>query len=879
MPRLSGRRPKMLPPTKQLRDGQSPMVPVQQDPSMDLQGMGGGGNSLLAAALAQGTGADDDDSGGYKGDSAAFMNRMGMSFGTDLDARLHEGDAGEAGTAAGAIATTQGNDVFLGVDFDAMNQEDQEFILAHELAHVDQSTNGNFDQGVGNASAIEADADSAAATALAGGDASTAVAADPGTAYNFSLPSWDDIKEGASDVVEDVGDFVEGVGDDAMEAILDGIESAAELLNYLATLSQDLVEKAIDFIVAHKVELALGLLVLNPAAGILVYVVTVLPDSKFGQWLATIDPITAAKVIGVVVGAGAVAVVVAPLFALGGNVLMPILRAVGAPVLVLLWSHAPQEMKDWVKSKLVQYWPVGLGLALAGSLGATFGYPVYLGAEAYASVSHAAEGQFKLIRGGIMTEAFDTGVGAGAFVGVGKSKDGEGGIGLGAEAGAQFQAGLKQVVHQEFQFDVMEDNAFLSFLITASGQDMGGPMSVLSSLSDEFRAIDPMSYNTKTKFEFKAFAEGNAHASAGVRTGGKDTVDGGTTWNSQEGKADTGNPRGKWWMRWLQASVFGRIAGEAGVGFEMENKEFTEDSAGVRVPSKMEVSAYGEASAALSIAHSIPMISSALPAGINFDGGGGIKVKWLLTGSPEDTTPEVSDPTYSLYVKTGDMDRYNGAASETSIGVGNLNAETFESLDTFLSKISASAEFTRRFSIGTQIGRKYFNAADKQGAFNVMLPSEYRNYGFRLEGYLDLKAQISAEMIRSIFKSIASVVQVYQEGGEPLQQLYMDVMTFFATGKAPAHVAREATNIADTILKGLTDLKLHGLVGLSVAAGGQLSAGAKVRLQGRVGAQITMDVDLLQYAKGELTVEDIKKLMDGAIDKASGVLDVDGTQS
>ncbi len=696
----------------------------------------------------------------------------------------------------------------------------------------------------------------------------------------FGGLSWGSFASGALDLASDAVDFVgaqvSSVIDNVAEWGLEQIDNVHDLLVYVAEVGEEAAEWLMAQIIEHKVEIAIAFLSASPSSALAVFVIRRLPTDTLQSWLTSVDAQTLDKVIKAAITIGAVAAVAAAIFALGQSS-FPLIKSLTSASLTALWQFAPEELKQVVLQALVQYWPVGLGLALDGGIGATFGYPVHLGVDAYFEVSHFTEGQFKLRRGGELTEALDTGIGAGFSAGLGgRGGDiSEGGLMVGAEVGAQAQAGLKQVVHQEFDFPVMHDGAFVAFILAVAGNDVGSPGAVMGLFSRELSNVQPAAYNTKTKFEFKAFAEGNAAASAGLRTAGENTSAGRSTWGREDGSADTGQT--KWWQRWLRAGIFGRIALEAGVGLECENQEWTEDEDGNRVPAKMKVEASGEASAALALVHSIPVISQALPAGINFDGGAGIKVSWELSGGVDDAEPQISSPTYSLFGKTGNMDRYEGAASETSIAVGDVNEETFDSLEAFLQNISG-AEVKRRFQVGLGLGRKYFLAAERAGAFSVMLPAEYRRYGFRVEGYLDLESQLSDEQVRGIFSAIAEVITAYQAGGAPLQQLYQDVLAFLSTGQGPAHVTQQLENIANHMLAGVTKLHLHGLVGLSAAAGAKLSAGAKARLSLRFGGQLTMDHDLLQHVDGVITVDDIKELLQNAT-AGSGALDVEGTGS
>lgn len=418
-------------------------------------------------------------------------------------------------------------------------------------------------------------------------------------------------------------------------------------------------------------------------------------------------------------------------------------------------------------------------------------------------MSHYDDGTFHLQRGGILTEAFDTGVGAGGFIGLGKDSKkkggGEDGLGICGEAGAEFMAGLRQYVKQDFEFPVKEDEAFGSFLMAVFQADVSGSMALAGLISPEIKELDPLGYNTMTKFELKVFAEGNAAAQGGVRTPGEDSQEGTSTWRQNEGHGDHGTPKGIW--AWLEASAAGRAAVEAGVGMEIRNTKFETDDQNIRRPTKMEFDLYGEGSAAASIVHKIPFLSRALPDIPELDAGLGIKVTWKLDAPlGTDTPTEVGEPMYKIYGKSGNLDRFEGAASETSIGTGNLTEDTFSSWDTFLDSIEGESEVKRRFAIGGPIGARFWRIADRQGAFTSMVPSDYRKWGFSVGGYLDLEAKLTADDVRDIFTQIGNASDRYLDGGDGVQQLYTDVLSLLSTGRAPADVVAHLETIADIIL-------------------------------------------------------------------------------
>jgi len=810
---------------------------------------------------------------GFKGDLDGFKQRMEGAFGGSLSGlSFIGGEAGAAGADGSAVATIRGDSVYFSAAFADLSEDEQEHVVAHEIAHWHQHGMGDA-AGVGGGLGVEEDANRAATAARAGADASPLVGAAPGSGHNFS---WRDV---TPDFLEDE---VEDAAESAMQLAIEQIDNAAALLAFIGRFGEAAARKAIDFIAEHKVEILVGFLTLSPTSALVVYIIRKLDKETIKEWLESAPVQTAVTVVEAVLVAGAVAAIAGAILMMG-PLAYPILKDLSGPAFALLWQHAPDDFKQMAVDFVVETWPVGLGLDVSGHLGATFGYPIYLGIDAFQWMSHFEDGIFKLERGGFLTEAFDTGAGAGGFIGIGKDPKkggdgGEGGFGIGGEVGAEFMAGLKQYVKQDFEFPVKEDEAFGSFLMAVFQADISGSLALAGLISPEIKEMDPLGYNTMTKFELKAFAEGNAAGQGGVRTPGENTQEGGSTWKQNEGHGDHGEPTGIW--KWLEVSAAGRAAVEAGVGMEIRNTKFEKDADNVRRPTKMEFDLYGEGSAAASIVHKIPFLSRALPTVPEFDAGVGIKVTWKLDNPlGADTPTEAGEPMWKLYGKSGDLDRYAGTASETTIGIGNLTEDTFASWDAFLDNIQGETEVKRRFSIGGPLGARFWRIADRQGAFTSMVPSDYRKWGFKVAGYLDLEAKLTADDVRDIFTEIGNASDRYLDGGDGIQTLYTDVLALLSTGKAPADVVSHLETIADIMLLCVDKMHFHGLIGATFAAGGRVAEGAKVRLDGSVGAEITVDKDLLDYVEDDLDIEDIKDIIKGTSTALTEALEFEGTDS
>ncbi len=812
---------------------------------------------------------------------APLRGRLERSLGTELGSvRMRSGSgSATAADAFGARAFTLGPDIYFGAGRLDPDSVAGQRLIAHEVAHTVQQRGAapvRQDAPIGMSTpgdAFEVEAESFADQFIGGGRGPRLTPVRAGSVHRSVVQR--DGEGGAADV--------------ALNFILDRITSADTLASALASLSTTVAQRVIDVIVSRAPQILVDFLIANPTTALLVYIVRRLPTDRIREFFEGLDAAAIGRVLRALAGAGLLLTVGPILFALAPDLVRQIMREVGREVLEPL-LRGLQQAKDWIKQVLTEYWPVGTGVHVEGGLGATFGYPIYLGGDELFVLSHTpTQGNFHFLRRGEMRVAGDTGAGAGVFIGTGgrgragegggSPSSGAGGIGIGATAGAEAQAGVKVIVHQEFDFPVTEDAAFFSMLIAVAGMDTGAAFGIARLVFEPLRSVDPMLYNTRTMFEGKLYGEGRASAEAGVRTAGEGTAPGGGTWGRTDGARDTGSQN--WWQRILNlsASISGRLTAEGGVGCDAR-MDWTGVADRRNGPREVTIDLYIEGQVGLEIAATLSYFSSLLPPLPSLAAGGGIKATFKASGNPADTEPQLRFQGISLYTKTGETDIYRGEATEVSVGLRNLSADTFRDLDSFLNSIDGGVRLFRRFSAASTIGRRFLGQSGRQATFQTMLPREYRSVGFTMEGYIDFEAEISVAQVRQIFRSIATAYRAAARdlSGDWLQRLYQHFCAFVTAGEAPAYITTCLTEVANALLSGLKKLQLHGQAGLRVAAGGQVSEGAKVRLHGSGGAMITLDYDVLQAIGGRdgVQVNDIAQLLRQASSAAAGYLEFDG---
>ncbi len=795
---------------------------------------------------------------------SSLRGRLEHALGIDLSpVRVHTGaDAAQSSADLGARAWALGQDIHFGAGTYQPDTPAGDWLIAHEVAHTVQQRGAEAapDNGAGGAGVVQPklevsqpgdtleDQADRFASEFVLGVAPSAITPVPAAVVSRAVVQ--------RNVLTDLGNAAIGF-------ICDRISDAASLASELASLSESVARQVIDWIWANRVEILLTFVAANPAHALIGYVLRKLTREQIQQVLDSAEVQNAVRIVRAIAAAGLLAACGPIIFVLAPDKARAILRELDQAVLTPLFRAAGDAATRFARDILRDLWPVGVGFSVDAGIGATFGIPLYLGADYEMIISRRTDEIVEFTRRGEAREAFDTGVGVGGFAGLGGrgeggrgggggggggAEGGGGGLGVGAQAAAEFQAGLKQIILQKFDFPIFTDGAFLSLLIAVTGSDTGAGFMIGSAISSTIAGLDPMRYNTSTRVEFRAYAVGSAGAEAGLRRGNAatDAAEGPERTSTSTGAPARGDELNTPWYvptSLINASLFGQIRGEAGIAFEFTPKEMAQDPAtGRPVPRRMEVSISGEAGAAASITHRIPILSYLVPQLPSFNEALGIRVKFVFGPSGDDPNgpPEYQSHTYEIYSKSGDMDMSTqaGSASETSIGVGNIDEHTFESWDSFLRTV-VDARVQRRIGIAAPLGRTVAGRLLRQREISTMLPRDYRDWGLQVQGYLHLDFHFSTEHVRQLFTTIRDLIGTATS--RSLQQLYVEVTTFFSTGEAPDYVRTAFNQLIGVLDNALTELRCHVQIGLHAAGGASAAEGAKVRLHGSAGGFITYD--------------------------------------
>jgi hypothetical protein len=266
-------------------------------------------------------------------------------------------------------------------------------------------------------------------------------------------------------------------------------------------------------------------------------------------------------------------------------------------------------------------------------------------------------------------------------------------------------------------------------------------------------------------------------------------------------------------------------------------------------------------------------VSGLLPQLPSIDATLGVKAS-LHYGKPTDPDgdPQVQKVTYSLYAKTGSMEMPSHAttASETELVLGKEpSLDMFKSWDAFLATVT-EMKIQRRIGIAV-LGSAITATLMKQSALTSMLKSKYAEKGLRVEGYIHFRFELSAAQVRKLFEGIRALVT----SGRSILDLFGDVIKFFATGEAPAHVKTAFEQIADSLGGSLQEARARAQVGFSFAAGASAAIGAaKVRGHLSAGGMVSYEADVKNELAEKLPILKKAILQPGEAGKA---LDVQGS--
>jgi hypothetical protein len=487
----------------------------------------------------------------------------------------------------------------------------------------------------------------------------------------------------------------------------------------------------------------------------------------------------------------------------------PIVRALRPQPLARVLRHCSERVirelveadrigfQHYVKTRLNERWPVGVGVRLDGSVGITFGIPLHIGVDAGMMLIKKDDFTFELQRRGEVIGALDTGAGGGVRLGNDR-------FGVSAHREVELMAGLGGFVNERYELPILEDGALIALGAAVAGTAVSTAIDLATHFVRRLERMNPERYLVERTWGTRAFASANGTAVAGVVAGGGGPAP--ATWGSiGEGltaaKQDplAGQP---WWIACLpQLRAQLRLEASRGVALTMtpqplEARPTRAGQCGDPDWCDFAVEYRSWAAIDASVQALLPSIAPAL----SLNAGAGLRVVFRAqrnAGAAVSFEPR----TVEAVVATGDgaslngwdLEGWKGTGSETSIAVSTQAIQAMLAgagatnlpLAQRLAMLAPELTHDQRIAYAVPIQAVPFlrrGIADQLGLGNKLAM-----LGATLEGYLRFSLKIPQQLLASILTAMASAAQTALAGGpqQAAQRIYADFLAWLQHGTLP----------------------------------------------------------------------------------------------
>lgn len=482
--------------------------------------------------------------------------------------------------------------------------------------------------------------------------------------------------------------------------------------------------------------------------------------------------------------------------------------AIGRTAFRPLIREARELVVPIIRELVERHLPVGQGCYFERGLTASVGVAQAGGDSSFWVIRTAGDrleyNERFSVRGGV-----DVGKGMGRTEG---KKAGEGSqLFWGHEIAASASAMMELTTQNQYEFPIFSDDAFVGLL--AAFVDIEAAVSVGGVLFEELQQIDPLPYLKKSKIEPKLTGEANAEASTGLRKG-KGGEDATHEWKPGEKPEEMGSGIGA--MFGAQAGAAIQQLVELGAALEIEkdgNRHEVSLQLATRQVGGLRIDLPG-----------IGLLAGALPPAA-VDTGTAIKLSCWIEGLVE-KDPRMAGPwKLKLVGTTGEMDTYEGSASETEVVLATGGA--LDSIESFISSLG-EATFKRRIGIASGIGAKMLATVDHQKGFTSKLKADYQDAGVKLKGSIDLAFELDAADTQRVAHILLDVIRHMASVDDPLPELKAAAYTFVTSGALPGFIDDAASEIGGILRASFTAASYHVEVGGAVALGERLGADRSV---------------------------------------------------
>lgn len=574
----------------------------------------------------------------------------------------------------------------------------------------------------------------------------------------------------------------------------------------------------------------------------------ILPMLSYEQLTELLNALEDSKLVGIINTLVTTGVLAPFIIAIGWDteVINRIIFAIPKATLRELAEMDRIGFVNWLAQKFDAVWPVGTGYIITGRLGATFGYPIYVGAEGKEDVYRMEAERYELIKVGQLTVAGDTGAGIGGSLQLGPLQ-------ASVQGQAEAQAGLKFQAREMFDFPVATDDALLPFLLEIAPLQLTGIGQMIDPLIGLLPGLSAEPYRKEFTIEINPYGALAASAEAGLRIGGHTPEQA-----IEEGAAADGEQKGSWLDQLLPRAL--GMAGlelSAGMGLTIR-PNFDTQEVGIELFANLGSSLQG---GLVVSGGNIPVIREILRVRFGLPFAYDLEGEAKLIGTINGDTGEIEWTGYELKGESGVNDAgIEGVDILPGTGTSVTADYQFDDENTLPSEAERPVEswlydhapdtlrVERRMGLGRGAGGARW-LLDRRDYLNTLIPREepYRQFGAVLDGLLIAQFTLNKEQLLTLVNWLASLVSGEGDARTQALDAWQGIQTFFRTGEQPAWMS-DLEPLRALFTNISLELEARYTVALAMAAELSAASGAKGRVDGGVtGARYTV-LDLTQEA-------------------------------
>ncbi len=538
----------------------------------------------------------------------------------------------------------------------------------------------------------------------------------------------------------------------------------------------------------------------------------------------------------------------------------------GSPEIELYKKY--KKVTRSIQETVEELWPINFGAYFSKSVGATFAIPFGVDKQIETWFYRKDEKTLALKKFKKLKAGVDTGASAGFYIG----GRGKGSTTAGAHAGVNAEVKGALYNYAEFSFPIYDDESVINALGAITGMSEKPIVKATSIFLDALfdMQLNPEHYITKKKLAVGIEAQGNAAAYAGLMKAPSDKssdryASKGPHASEQAADrydtrvVDVINPfkKGNLWdlvkkYCGVGASVLAK--GDIKLGMEYEQDQKYEEGQVSIVPSSKKLAIFLEMSRQLEGQIDFSIFGS---LGTAFEKGMGAKLTFQADENGE--FDYLKMPTISFYTMQGEMDYYDGPASEMEFSLPGNITETLKGLKNLdmsaVINIVKQIKYKKRIAIANFMNSKAKLFLQKQEEQQAMAKiTNKANPLFEMEGYLDVEIDFSKVEVGPLGKFLRYLIeQLKVTADKKGWGMVMLGIMCWTKGMSSAPIGKMILEFDENFYKMLKpcfnksmlpSATVHARAGVGIAGGFNLAFGGKIRLFGSAAFGLTAEFDV-----------------------------------